>query len=230
MPRTLERMAHERAQGVDAWRPRARGPVHQPIITVSRLPGSGGDALARQLAEELGYELYDQRLIHEIAVSSHHSEGVVATLDERSRDQLTEWLTDLLTTERFSPHDYRFHLCTVVGALARRGAAVVVGRGAHLMVTPPLGLRVLAVAPLEARVRNVAAELGTSEAHARHVVEDEERQRRYFLKAHFHAELADPSVVDVVVNVDSLGLRGATDTVRAAVAALLPRPAALEHS
>jgi cytidylate kinase len=218
-PRTLEQMAHDRALDLEAWRPQAHQAVHRPVVALSRLPGAGGDEVARRLAHDLSYELYDQQLIHEVAISSRHSERVVATLDECARGQLTEWLTELLTTERFSPHDYRYHLSTVVGALVRRGGAVVVGRGSHLMVDPRQGLRVLVVAPLERRVANVAERRGIPEPEARHVVHTLEEQRRRFLKTHFRAELADPTSVDLVLNTDALGIERAVLVVKAAVEA-----------
>lgn len=223
LPRTIERLVDDQARRLDAWHPSARHQSHRPLVALTRLPGSDGDELARRLCMELDYELYDQRLIHEIAVSSHHSDRVVATLDESARSQLTQFLTELMTTEKLSPHDYRYHLSRIVGALARRGAAVVMGRGAHLILRKGEALRVLVVAPLDHRAARVAARDGISAVEAHHRIVAEEAERRQFLKIHFHAELADPASVDIVVNTEVLGVEGALDLVRAALGQLALR-------
>ena len=217
LPRSPERMAHQHSAGLGLSRQFTWPPQHRPVVALTRLPGAHGEELARLIAARLGYELYDQELIHAIATSSHHSDRVVESLDERARGLLTQWLTEAFSVEPFTPHDYRDHLGRVVGALVHRGGAVIVGRGAHLMVPPGLGIRVLALAPYVDRVRTVAVERGCCEAAARGIVEHEESARRRFLREHFHAELADPTAVDLVVNTSVLGISRAAGLVVAAV-------------
>jgi cytidylate kinase len=113
----------------------------------------------------------------------------------------------------------------VVGAIARHGGAIILGRGAHLILRPGEGLRVLVVAPLEARIATMAAANGISEREAKQRIAAEEAARRAFLMKHFHADFGDPVSFDVVVNTQVLGVEGAVEVVAASLARL-PVPVA----
>jgi hypothetical protein len=193
---------------------------HGPVLTVSRQYGSLGGDVARRVADLLRLDLFDQELIHEIAESSHLSERVVTALDEKDRELLTDWLTALATNAYLSPAGYLYHLTRVVGAIARHGGAVIVGRGAHLILDPGKSLRVLVVAPLEIRVQTVMQRESLSERDARRRVNQVEADRKAFLMKHFHAESDDPTRFDLVVNTGLIGVDGAVEAVAAAVARL----------
>jgi cytidylate kinase len=85
-------------------------------------------------------------------------------------------------------------------------------------VSEGVALRVLAVAPLEVRIRNVMEEEGLVEHEARRRFVLVEADRRTYLMKQFHSEFADPTGFDVVVNTASLGVEGSTDVIRRAVA------------
>jgi cytidylate kinase len=104
-----------------------------------------------------------------------------------------------------------------VGAIAHHGGAVILGRGAHLILGQGEALRVLVVAPLEARVRAVMERERLGEREARRRIESVEADRKAFLMKHFHSDFADPAAFDVVVNTAVLGVDGACETIRTAV-------------
>jgi cytidylate kinase len=193
---------------------------HRPVVTVSRQYGSLGGEVARRVADQLKLDLFDRELIHEIAESTHLSERVVSALDEKDRELLTDWMTSLATNAYLSPAGYIYHLTRVVGAIAHHGGAVIVGRGAHLILDPGKSLRVLVVAPLETRVQTVMQREGLSEREARRRATQVEADRKAFLMKHFHVESDDPTRFDLVVNTGLLGVEGATEAVSAAVARL----------
>jgi cytidylate kinase len=185
----------------------------RPVITVARQHGARGTDLARLLAAQLDLEFYDQEIIHHIAESSHRSERVVTALDERNREALTDWLTAAASPSYISSAEYRSHLTRLIGLVASKGGAVIVGRGAHLILGEGQALRVLAVAPLDARVRTVMEREGLSQRAARSRIEEVEASRRAFLARHFHAAFADPTDFDLVVNTTALGIEGACSVV-----------------
>jgi cytidylate kinase len=53
------------------------------VITISREPGSGGNILAKLLAEKLDFDLFCQEVVHEIAKSALVSARILETLDEK---------------------------------------------------------------------------------------------------------------------------------------------------
>jgi hypothetical protein len=218
MTRTIEAIVDEQARRWTIRRDEGRHEKRQPIVTVARMHGARGDALARLLADELGFGLFDQELLHRIAESAQLSERVVSALDEKDRELLTSWLAGFASRTYLTSVEYRYHLARVVGAIAHQGGAVIVGRGAHLILGQDAALRVLAVAPLEDRLRAVMEEEKLSERDARRRIIEVEADRRAFLMKQFHTEFADPTGFDVVVNTAALGLEGAADVVQHALA------------
>lgn len=218
MTRTIEAIVDEQARRWALHRDEGRHESRQPIVTVARMHGAHGDALARRVADALGFGLFDRELVHRIAESAQLSDRVVSALDEKDRELLTNWLAGFASRTYITPAEYRYHLAKVVGAIAHQGGAVIVGRGAHLILGEGAALRVLVVAPLESRIRTVIEEEGLPEREAKRRIVEVEAERRAFLLKQFHAEFADPTGFDVVVNTAALGVEGAAAVVQNALA------------
>jgi cytidylate kinase len=216
MTRTIDAIVEEQAHRWQLRREDREAEARRPVVTVSRLHGARGGEVARTLAGELGLDLFDREIIQRIAESTHLSERVVASL-EKDREVLTDWLASIASSNYLSPVEFRYHLSRVVGALAQHGGAVILGRAAHLVLGPGGALRVLVVAPLEARIRTVAEREGIDEREARRRIVSVEADRKAFLMKHFHADFADPSTFDLVVNTAVLGVAGACAAIRTAV-------------
>jgi len=223
--RSIETLVEE--QGRRFWLGRReRSEARRPVITLSRQHGSGGEEVARRLADQLGLDLFDRELLHQIAQNAHLRDQAVRLLDERDRPLIDEWLAPFAGELYLTHYEYLHHLIAIVTGICRRGGAVVVGRGAHLLIPPGEALRVLVVAPLEARVAAVACAEGVDERTARARIEDVEARRRAFLRQYFRAEADDPRHFDLVVNTTAVGVEGAVAAARGALHALpLARPA-----
>lgn len=220
MTRTIEAMVDEQARRWQLVRSERHEEERRPVVTVSRQHGAGGAEVAKTLAQDLGLDLFDREIIQRIADSAHLSERVVSSLDEKDRELLADWLSALSSRSHLSAMEYRYHLSRVVGAVAHHGGAVILGRGAHLILGQGEALRVLVVAPLEARVRAVMDREGLGERDARQRIVTVEADRKAFLMKHFHADFADPTTFDLVVNTAVLGTGGACDSIRAAFSKL----------
>ena len=70
-----------------------------PIVTVSRQLGSGGDLIARKVAESLGYEFVDHRLVEEIADITDTTPEEVEQFDEKAEGRIQFFLKRLLVPE-----------------------------------------------------------------------------------------------------------------------------------
>ena len=228
MTRTIEAIVEEQAHRWQLRREDQVAETHRPVVTVSRQHGARGGEVARALAAELGLDLFDREIIQRIAESTHLSERVVASL-ETDRDVLTDWLASMATSNYLSPAEFRYHLSQVVGAIAQHGGALILGRAAHLVLGPCGALRVLVVAPVEARVRTIAERDGVDEREARRRIVAVEAERKAFLLKHFHADFADPATFDVVVNTAVLGVAGSCAAIRTAVQNM-PARAAMERA
>jgi cytidylate kinase len=226
MARSIEAIVEEQVRRWQLSRQKPEGAKSRPVITVTGQHGARGDELSQRLASELGFDHFDREIIHRVAESAHLSEQVVASMDGKKRELLTDWLAAVASRSYLSPAEYRYHLAHVIGAIAHQGGAVILGRGAHLLLGPGEALRVLAVAPLEDRVRIVMEHEGLSERDARRRIVEVEADRHAFILMHYHAEFADPTAFDLVVNTAALGLDGASAAIRAALATWRARPGA----
>ena len=216
MSRSIEALVDEQVRRWELLRRKPKEAKVRPVITITGQHGARGDELSRQLASALGFDHFDREIIHRVAESAQLSERVVAAMDMKKRELLADWLAGFASRNYLSPAEYRYHLAHVIGAIAHQGGAVIVGRGAHLLLKGH-ALRVLAVAPLEDRVRTVVEAEGLSERDARRRIEEVESDRHAFILMHYHAEFADPTAYDLVVNTGALGLDGAIAAVRAAL-------------
>jgi|HubBroStandDraft_2_1064218.scaffolds.fasta_scaffold267054_2 cytidylate kinase len=178
----------------------------QPTICVSRQYGARGAEMARLVAEQLGFRFYSQELIHDIAEQAQVRTQLVESLDERVRDSISEWMSDLVQRGAFEPSDYLQNLSKVVLTLARHGRGVIVGRGAHFLLDPKTTLRVRVIAPLEVRVARIGARDGLPDDQARAKILRIDGERVAFNRQHYGADIADPAHYDLVVNAGTLGL------------------------
>jgi cytidylate kinase len=223
MTRSVEALVDEQARRWELLHHTRSHQERRPVITISRQHGAGGEELGQRLAAELGFDFFDHEIINRIAESSHLSERVVASLDEKNRELLTDWLAAVADQSYLSPAEYRYHLTRVVGAIAHQGGAVILGRGSHLILGPGAGLRVFVVAPLETRVRRIMERHGLSDRDARRRIVAVESDLRAYLMQHFHADRGEPASFDLMVNTGTLGVAGGCSIVRSAMAQLPAR-------
>jgi cytidylate kinase len=223
-PRSIEQIVEEQAKRWQITRGGARDLPGEPrgrVITVSREPGARGGEVARAVAQRLGLAFYDREILTRIAAEAHVAEQSVSPLDERDRRTwLADWLAPIATLEHLSPYEYSHHLGRVVDAIAAAGNAVILGRGAHLMVPPGHALRVLVQAPLAMRVATLAAREGMGEAAARRRLVELERERRSFLARCFHVDQEDAAHFDLRVNTGVLGVDAAVAIICAGASAM----------
>jgi cytidylate kinase len=212
----MEALVEQQARRWQLVREARREEERKPVVTVSRQHGAGGGDVARRLAKELGLDVFDREIIQQIAESTHLSEQVVGALDDKARELLTEWLSGIASHNYLSSVEYRYQLTRVVGAVAHHGGAVILGRGAHLILGRGEALRVFVVAPLEARIAAVMQRDGITERDARRQIQRVEADRMAFLMKHFHAGFDDPTCFDLVVNTSLLGIENACATIRVA--------------
>jgi cytidylate kinase len=230
MARSLETLVEQQARRWQLTRQEQHDEARRAVITVSRQHGAGGGELVRTLAREMGLDVYDREILHQIAESTHLSERVVQALDERARELLTEWLSGMASREYLSSVEYRYQLARVVGALAHHGGAIILGRGAHLILGRGEALRVLVVAPLEARVATIVEREGVTEREARRQILAIEADRKAFLMKHFHASFDDPTHFDLIVNTSVLQIPASTAVIRAAAERLVAAPPAASRA
>lgn len=199
---------------------------HRPVITISRQAGTQGTELGRRVGEALGFRLWDQELVQQLAEQSGAPEILLRAVDEHARNAIEDLLAGVLMGDKSTEKEFLARLMRLLHALAHHGAAVIVGRGAQFVLSPEDALRVRLVGPADVRLRNLAAERNLSEQAARHELERIDRERLHFVRHHYHREAADPCAYDLVVNVASMTPTAIVEIIAGAYRAKFPGAAA----
>jgi cytidylate kinase len=217
--RVQQWMAEQRRRSTE--RPVPESP--RAVVTISRQAGTDGAELARAVAEALGFQLWDQELVQRVAERTGAPEVLLRAVDERARNVIEELLGGVLMGDASTEGEYLAQLMRVFRALAHHGDAVIVGRGAQFVLAPERTLRVRVVAPVEVRLRKLAASRKLSDAAAQSELEKVDRERLHFVRHHYHRDASDPSAYDLVVNVGSMSASAAVEVIVAAYRAKFPR-------
>lgn len=184
-----------------------------PVLTVSRLAGSGGRDLATALAERLGLDLQDQSLITTIAEDRDLERSLVAQLDEQTVSQARLWVQGTLQRRLFLRDDFHQALVRVITTLAARGGVVFLGRGANLILGEQADLRVRVVASERHRCERLRARSGLGKAEARQLLAEIDARRARFVREVFHTEPGSPENFDLVLNADRMDTETMVDHV-----------------
>lgn len=199
------------------------------IVTISRVYGAGALAVARALAERLGYRLVDEQLPVVAASLLGTSADVVQTVSERPRGFGERFLEQLgggvpeaaqpPASDPF-PAETRRAIEAAVREQAAEGDVVIVGRmsGSILRDHPDL-LRVFVHAPLAWRIPHVAESLHVSQVAARAEIARIDDARRTYAREGYNVTWGDPRNYDLVLDSSRFGVAGSADVIVAAVRA-----------
>jgi cytidylate kinase len=201
-----------------------------PVITVSRMYGSGGSELAERVATALGWTLFDNALIDAIAERSGLTRAEVTAQDERVPSLVERLATTLsLGSPEILPPvpagpmetpEERIVAVTkrVIEEAVQLGPAVFVGRGAQsLLAERADALHVFCYAPRAALRAYVMEKFGVDAHEADRRVADQNRQREQYVKRHWGRSWLGHENYHLCVNTGWLGIDGAADLVLAAV-------------
>lgn len=189
-------------------------PGPAPVITISREYGARGAAVARLVAERLGFGYWNRELLAAIAAHARLEPSELAPYDEHHRSALVDTMRGMIPSKTApSQGDYARELSSVVREIVLQGAAVLVGRGLGFLIDPARCLRVRVVCPLEKRVKALAECERISLEQARGTIEYADRDRRAFVRDLFGREVDDIDGYDLWVSTGSLTLEAAADVV-----------------
>jgi hypothetical protein len=178
----------------------ASAPSPAFTVALTREAGALGTSVAQEVGRRLGWPVYDHSLLEQIAEDLGVRTNLVESVDERRKGWLLEMTEFLLAVPTVSETAYLRRLLETVLALGAHGECVIVGRGAAFVLPPETTLRVRLVAPLEERVKVLAARLGLSQQEAEREAVRLDRARADFVRQHFRKDPADPLNYDLFVN------------------------------
>lgn len=181
------------------------------IITIEREYGCGGGAIARKLAEQLGWKLWDRTLTEEIAslakVDCSAVEKHAERLDSRFyRLAKVFWrgsyerAMPLDETQTFDADCMVAMMERITEKIAQEGNAVVVGRGApYFLRDRDDTFHVFLFAPHAEKIRRIVAD-GCSESEAEELVNTVDHERIAFIKHYFNADWPTRALYHMMLN------------------------------
>jgi cytidylate kinase len=213
------------------------------VVALSVQTGSGGYAIARQVADRLGYRYYDWEITLEAARLAGVPPGDVVAAErvpgflERMMRRLGAISTMTIegspgfsdpspavwnsALQSLTSDDYRQFIERVVEGLARTGDAVIVGHaGQHILRNTPGVLKVFVHGSSGLRTNRYAIEQGVALDDAQAAVKQSDKDRRTLLKTIYHFDWADATLYDLTLNTDHLDEDWAVEAIVSAARAM----------
>lgn len=179
-------------------------------VAISRESGTDGATVAQLIADTLGWHDYSRNLREHVAEWYQEPRLKLDLVDETSGnwafDVFGPWLDhNLITHEKFVAQ-----VAHMIHILARRGPAVFVGRGAQFLLPRAATFPVRLVAPEAYRINRVQQRGNfATRGEARRFIRNTDAGRRDFIRRHFHHDIDDPHLYELVINVERVGALGA---------------------
>ena len=181
------------------------------LVTIEREFGCGAASIAAQLADHLGWKLWDHLLTEEIARLANVDQSTVRRCDERMDSRLHrlaksfwrgsyERNSAALGSQVFDTDCMMRMMEETMNKIASEGNAVIVGRGApYFMRERPDAFHVFLYAPRSEKIRRTMAE-GHSEDEAIEQVDSVDRERIAYVKHYFNADWPTRSLYHLMLN------------------------------
>lgn len=202
------------------------------VITIGREYCSGGAETARILAEKMNIPYYDRDLIdHAVAKTNLSLEQVLAN-EERPDGKFMDPYGKKIYRDDPSlslPAHARIYdaQCDAVRKFAGEGPCVIVGRCADYVLGECSRVidvvNVFIRADKNKRIARAMRLYGISAVEAEKQIQNTDRIRAKYYKAHTNREWGDPNNYDLIIDTGIFGTEGAANLIEAAVKELLSK-------
>jgi cytidylate kinase len=184
------------------------------VVTISSEPGSGGQIIAKEIAEKMGFDLFQRNIIQEIAERADISTSVLDTIGKEHLSIIEDFIATLVNKKYQCPKFYIEQLMKIISVIGKHGHAVIVGRGANFILPHSQRLSIRVVASMDFRIRNISRIKSISEDDAKKEVITKEVKRKAFIRKSFDADIADPVNYDMIFNTEYIRYDAVVEMVR----------------
>lgn len=195
------------------------------IVTFARGFGTGGKAIASQLAKDLGIHCYENRILTLASQLSGLPENVFQEVNEKMRE--TGGFTSLLRglprskhyitrNEKFVSDDRLFeYQSQIIRELVEKESCVIVGKCAdYVLRDKPNVVNIYIEAPRVFCVNRTIANMGVTEAVANATIERTDRFRADYYKYYTHGNYwTNPVNYDLTLNSERVGIENCVKTI-----------------
>ncbi len=190
----------------------------QIIIAIGREFGSGGHKIAKKLAEELGLDFYDRRMLDDLAERKNIKIEFLEKYDEEPRKFFGARSVDARTKS------YSNSIEEIIAEMqfeyirekAEKGESfVIVGRCAEEVLKDKKCLiSIFILADFEDKVKRTMEKFGIDEKEAIAKNKRHDKTRKKYHNVHSDGKWGDSRTYDICVNSSRLGLDGTVDILK----------------
>jgi cytidylate kinase len=205
-----------------------------PVVTVSRMYGSGGSEVAQGIARRLGFPVLDDALVDEVAARLGSTRAEVQARAERV-PSLVERIAEALTlgsqevmaatlSRSLPPTEARVLEVTrrVIDEAVGQGPVVLVGRGAQQMLARRVdAVHVLCYAPPAALVERVMRREGLDAPTAERLVSETNDRREQYTRRNWSRSWLGHENYHLCLNTAWLGIEASAELAAQTARALL---------
>lgn len=198
-------------------------PPAQPLATFSpplsialaRQTGARGRAVAKSVAELLGWAFYSPETVELLAHDTHARVGA-DPLEESAQAWIDTQLERLVADTPVASFPELRNLVRAILEIGAAGHAVLLGKAAGTILPRSSTLHARLIAPLDERVAYIGQWERHSLADAEAYVREREGARREFLVHRFACDPEEIAQYDLVLNTTKLGVDECADLIAAA--------------
>lgn len=177
------------------------------IIAISRQVAALGDEVAHKLAEKLGYRFIDRKEIEKRIIDLGFPADKLKKYDERKPGFFAS-----LVKER---DEYLDYLQTAVIDAAIEGNCILIGRGAHIVLSAlPNLISLRFVAADDIRLERLKKEFNWNDKQAQQRIDESDENRKGFHKSFFNVDINDPRQFMAVLNTGLLNEDKTADAIK----------------
>jgi cytidylate kinase len=177
------------------------------VITLSRQIGAGETTIAPAVAERLGWECVDHKILDREVEETGLILPYVVHYDERLPGRIDAW------GHPDEAERYFAALRRIAATFAAVGKVVLVGRGANFLLGEADALHFRLIADMPYRIRRVMEVRWVNEGPAKEIIARSDRDRAEFVRHYFKADWDDPVHYHAVLNTSMMGMETVVDRI-----------------
>lgn len=164
------------------------------LITITHNYGSNGRDVARKVAQELGWKLFDDPGLQELIRQRGIAPEEIKHLDEKAPGYWDQFF-------KSRPQVFLNVLESVIYDVARTGDGVIVGHGSQVLLRHfHCAFHVRLFCPESGRADDLAARQGLNREAALNLIRKHDREQAGFFKFAFQLDMDDPGLYDLIIN------------------------------
>lgn len=193
------------------------------IITIGRQYGSGGREIGKKVAERLGIKCYDSELLDRAAKDSGMCQEIFENHDERPTNSFLYSLVMDTYSMGYSssafadmPINHKVFLAqfNAIKEIAKEGPCVMVGRCAdYALAENPNLVSVFVHAPLESRIRRIAAKYDLTDPKAKDSILKTDKKRASYYNYYSNKKWGDAASYQLCIDSSACGIEGSVEAI-----------------